>query len=65
MKMKHVHARLKSFCNPLIITETTSFCKASLHVCTMNTNIIQHKHLRSAISQGHNHIPLQPTIINP
>jgi hypothetical protein len=56
-------ARLRSFCDPLTITETSRFCKASIHVRTMNINIIQHKKLRSAICQGLNHIPLQPTII--
>lgn len=56
-------ARLRGFCDPLTITETSSFCKPAVHVRTMDINIIQHKLLRSAISQGLNHIPLQPTTI--
>jgi hypothetical protein len=56
-------ARLRGFCDPLTITEMSSFCKPAVHVRTMNINIIQHKLLRSALSQGLNHIPLQPTII--
>jgi hypothetical protein len=55
--------RLRGFCDPLTITEMSSFCKPAVHVRTMNINIIQHKLLRSALSQGLNHIPLQPTII--
>ena len=38
-------------------------CKPTVHVCTMDLNIFQHKLLRSALSQGLNHIPLQPTNI--
>jgi hypothetical protein len=49
---------LRSFCDPLTITETSNFCKPTVHVRTMNINIIQHKLLRSALSQGLNHIPL-------
>jgi hypothetical protein len=56
-------AMLRSFCDPLTITETSNFCKASMHVRTMNIDIIQHKQLRLAVSQGLNHIPLQPTSI--
>lgn len=56
-------ARFRSFCDPLTITETSNFCTPSVHVRTMNIHIIQHKHLRAAIGQGLNHIPLQPTSI--
>jgi hypothetical protein len=56
-------ARLRNFCDPLTGNETSSFCKASVHVRTMNINIIQHVQLRSAVCQGLNHIPLRPTSI--
>ena len=55
--------RLRSFCDPLTITETSKNCKPAVHVRTMNINIIQHKQLRLAVSQGLNHIPLQSIII--
>jgi hypothetical protein len=56
-------SRLKHLCDPLTATETSSFSKPSIHVCTMNMDIIQHRGLRLAISQGLNHIPLQPTSV--
>ena len=56
-------ARLRGFSDPFTITEMSSFCKLAMHICTMDINIIQHKLLRSALSQCLNHIPLQPTII--
>ena len=43
-------ARLIKFCDPLTITETSSVCKPTVHVRTMDLNIIQHKLLRSALS---------------
>ena len=55
--------RLRSFCDPLTISETSNFSKPAVHVRTMDTNILQHKLLRSAVSQGLNHIPLKPTCI--
>jgi hypothetical protein len=56
-------SRLRNFCDPLTATETSSFCNPSVHVRTMNMDIIQHRELRLAISLGLNHIPLQPTSI--
>ena len=56
-------SRLNKFCDQQTITEVSSFCKPSVHVRTMDLNIIQHRLLRHAVSQGLNHIPLQPTEI--
>jgi hypothetical protein len=55
--------RLKSFCDPLTINETSSFVAPSMHVRTVDLSIIQHTGLRDALSQGLNHIPLRPTKI--
>lgn len=55
--------RLRNFCDPPTIIETSNFYKLTVHVRTMNINIIQYKQLRSALSQGLNHIPLEPTNI--
>jgi hypothetical protein len=55
--------RLRKFCDPLTESEKSSFCKAAIHVRTMNMGIIQHKDLRYALTQGLNHIPLKPTAI--
>jgi hypothetical protein len=57
-------SRFIKFCDPQILLETSSFCKPRLHVRTMNTDIIQNKHLRLKIAQGLNHIPLQPMQIS-
>jgi hypothetical protein len=53
--------KLRSFCDPLTINETSSFAHAGVHVRTMDLSIIQHKGLKDALSQGLNHIPLSPT----
>ena len=50
--------RLRNFCDLLTITKTSRFSKPTVHVRTMDINIIQHKQLRSALCQGLNHIPL-------
>ena len=55
--------RLRSFCDPLTIHETSSFAHAGVHVRTMDLSIIQHCVLRDALMQGLNHIPLSPTKI--
>jgi hypothetical protein len=55
--------RLVKFCDPLTLSEESSFCKATLHVRTMDLHIIQHPGLRHALAQGLNHIPLKPTSI--
>jgi hypothetical protein len=51
------------FYDPQTLTETSSFAESSLHVRTMDMSIVQYKHLRQALSQGLNHIPLHPTNI--
>ena len=58
-----IAARLRKFCDPLIINETSSYAITSIHVRTMDLSIIQHSGLRDALSQGLNHIPLNPTKI--
>lgn len=55
--------RLKAFCDPLTVNESSSFSKTSMHVRTMDLSIVQHKGLRQALSQGMNHIPLRPSNI--
>jgi hypothetical protein len=55
--------RLKNYCDPLTTSELSSYCKASMHVRTMDLSIIQHSGLRLALSQGLNHIPLKPSNI--
>jgi hypothetical protein len=55
--------RLRSFCDPLTINETSSFAHVGVHVRTMDLSIIQHCGLRDALMQGLNHIPLSPTKI--
>jgi hypothetical protein len=55
--------RLRRFCDPLTINETSSYAKTGMHVRTMDLSIIQHKGLKDALSQGLNHIPLSPTKI--
>jgi hypothetical protein len=55
--------RLLGFCDPLTLSEMSSFVDASPHVRTMDLDIIQHKQLRHALTQGLNHIPLRPTNI--
>lgn len=55
--------RLRNFCDSLTLNETSSFAKSSIHVCTMDSYIVQHKGLREALSQGLNHIPVRPTNI--
>jgi hypothetical protein len=55
--------RLVKFCDPFTLSEESSFCKATLHVRTMDLHIIQHPGLRHALAQGLNHIPLKPTSI--
>jgi hypothetical protein len=57
----HTAARLQPFLDPLTKSECSDFCKPSLHVRSMDMNIIQHPQLRSALSQGLNHIPLHST----
>ena len=56
-------SRLRNFCDPLTINEESKYCKSSLHVRTMNVDIIQHPGLRQALKQGLNHIVLRPTNI--
>jgi hypothetical protein len=56
-------SRLLRFCDPLTQAETSSFCKLSLHVQSMDLNILQYKALHQALAQGLNHIPLKPTCI--
>ena len=55
--------KFKKFCDPLTALESSSKAHTGVHVRTMDLNIIQHKELREALSQGLNHIPLQPTCI--
>jgi hypothetical protein len=55
--------RLKNYCDPLTAFELSSYCKASMHVRTMDLSIIQHNGLRLALFQGLNHIPLKPSNI--
>ena len=57
-------ARLRKFCDPLTINEISSYATTSMHVRTMDLSIIQHNGLRNALSQGLNHIPLNPTKIS-
>ena len=55
--------RLKGFCDPQTLHEVTSFSQPGLHVRTIDLRIIQHRHLRHAVAQGLNHIPVRPTDI--
>lgn len=55
--------RLKNFLDPLTHNENSSFCDNSVHVRTMDINLIQHKGLRSVLAMGLNHIPFHPTHI--
>ena len=55
--------RLQEFCDSLTDMETAGADSTSTHVRMMDLNIVQHKELRSALSQGLNHIPLQSTCI--
>lgn len=56
--------RLKPFCDPLTLNESSSFVKTNVHVRTTDLSIIQHHGLRNALTQGLNHIPLRPTKIS-
>ena len=56
-------SKLKQFCDPLTMTETSSFCKPSMHVYTMNMKIIQHRDLCVTLFHGFNHIPCSPQIL--
>jgi hypothetical protein len=53
--------RLRKFMDPLTEQESSSFAPASIHVRSVNVNLIQHKELRKAVSMGMNYIPLKPT----
>ena len=55
--------RLKGFYDPQTLHELSSFNQPGLHVRTTDLRIIQHRHLRHAVAQGLNHIPLRTTDI--
>ena len=56
-------SRLRNFCDSLTINDQSIHCEPSLHVRTMNMDIVQHPKLRQALKQGLNHIVLRPTNI--
>ena len=56
--------RFQHFLDPLTQYETSQYAPATVHVRSMNINIIQNAQLRHALAQGLNHIPLKSTRIN-
>lgn len=53
--------RLRRFLDPKTLQESSDFAPASIHVRSVDVDLIQHKTLRQAVSMGLNHIPLKPT----
>ena len=53
--------RLALFLDPRTLDEKSSHVQASVHVRSVNLNIIHHDRLRQALAMGLNHIPLKST----
>lgn len=53
--------RFAHFLDPRTLLETSSFANPQVHVRTVDTGIIQHLQLRSAVAKGLNHVPPRPT----